>query len=141
MRERFQISWYVIMVKRYSYFAGLKSICFTACCLIADHYLFAKLSALTYCQIIYFQLNIMNYVEPLQCKFHISNNCSMQMSGFFETQVDVGNSEFAIMVPPGGEATPNSSNPSHTLQLWKLITKFLGFMNIILSRSNSRIKR
>ena len=52
-----------------------------------------------------------------------------------------GNSEFAIMVPPGGEATPNSSNPSHTLQLWKLITKFLGFMNIILSRSNSRIKR
>ena len=53
----------------------------------------------------------------------------------------IGNSEFAIMVPPGGEATPNSSNPSHTLQLWKLITKFLGFMNIILSRSNSRIKR
>ena len=53
----------------------------------------------------------------------------------------IGNSEFAIMVSPGGEATPNSSNPSHTLQLWKLITKFLGFMNIILSRSNSRIKR
>ena len=53
----------------------------------------------------------------------------------------LGNSEFAIMVPPGGEATPNSSNPSHTLLLWKLITKFLGFMNSILSKSNSRIKR
>ena len=58
---------------------------------------------------------------PIYVKRHVRNNHEPQLihDYYFKTffHYSCSNSEFAIMVPPGGEATPNSSNPSHTLQL------------------------